>query len=229
MQVDKYVHVFRFPLLFSGTEGTSISSCSFLCDCGAMQHAWETFTRVDTSGSTFDDFQKRLNPCIHSLAIQHFHDNGCIPYGSSVEQPATCLEEVNFSSTSQPITILQSSANHLLLSCDFGAGEPWQEFTRAVIRTDRNRHFSCTHCPPGKSLSCETHIQPLADWLDAHSISDSCDEVFEDFTVKASKPQNLGLPPDENIDGATFHCVSSQRISIDFYNERMKLRGLCGE
>ena len=193
-----------------------------------MQHAWDTFSRVDTSGSDFDEFQARLHPCIHSLAIKHFHENGRIPYGSSVEQPATFLEEVKFCSTSQPITILQSSANHLLLSCDFGLGAPFQEMTRVVIRTDRNRHYCCTRCPPGKSLSCEDHVQPLADWLEAHSELDGCYEVFEDFSVKASKPQH-DHPVDESIDAASFHCVSHRPIPMDFFNDKMKCRGLCGK
>ena len=202
-------------------------SCVTVGPCNNM-HGTHSRGLILTSGSTFDDFQARLSPCIHSLAILHFHDNGRIPYGSSVGQPATFLDEVKFCSTSQPITILQSSANHLLLSCDFGPGETCQDFTRAVIRTDRNRHFCCTRCPPGKSLSCESHVQPFADWLESHSESDGCNEVFEDFSVKASKSQQ-DHPPDESIDASSFRCISYRPISVDFFNERMQLRGLCGK
>ena len=194
-----------------------------------MQHAWDTVTRIDTSGMTLDAFQAHVTPCIHSTAIKSFHDSGRIPYGSGVEQLASSMEDIKFCSISHPITVLQCSANHLLLSCDFGVGDPCKEFTRAVIRTDRNRHYCCTHCPPGKALSCEDHIQPLAAWLDAHADSDVCDEVFEDFSVKAtSKPQH-DHPMDEAIDASSFRCVSNRRISIDFFNERMRLRSLCGE
>jgi hypothetical protein len=223
-QVHKYCHVYRFPLKFSGT-----SAAICMCDCGAMQHAWETLPPVDTSGVAFNEFQARLQPCLHSVTIQALHDSGRIPYGSCLDEPASSILDVNFSSLSHPFTILQSSARHLLLSCDFGSGEPCDGggFTRVVVETDRNRHFRCTSCPPGQALCCEAHIGPLTDWLEEHSDLDYVGEMFEGFSTKESKAQHSH--PSDEVGPEKLRCVSNHHIAMDFKNGVTMKRSLCGE
>jgi hypothetical protein len=200
---------------------------AFLCDCGAMEHQWDTMHGSDTSRSSFDDFCAQLNPCKHAQAIRYFHDIGCIPYGSM--EPSCFMGEVNFSSIGQPITILQSSNAQLLLSCDFGYGEPFKERTRAVIRTDRNRHYNCTHCPPGQAYSCAPHIQKLDSWFTTHAESEeSCGEVFDGFSIRDPTKSRPAQPCDES-DDASCHSISYRRIPFDFSNERTKNRAISGE
>jgi len=213
LQMKQFVHVYRFPLRFSDTE-----ACSFLCDCGAMQHAWEVLPGVDTSTVSFSDFQQRLSPCVHATAIRALHDCGKIPYGSSPEQASSRLRDVTFDCASQPITVLQSSPQHLLLSCDFG-GDPCEAMTRAVIRTDRNWHYACCLC---SDQNCAAHVLPLGSWIASLSESGSSGELFESFSLKAHATQQ-GHPVDDGTGASpSYRCVSSCRIPLDFHNAALE-------
>ena len=211
MQLDVRHHVFRFQLKFSDAE-----AAVFFCDCGAMQHAWDVLPAITTTSMSASDFQSRAEPCHHAAAIKHLHDCGHIPFASLMDEAPSSMRAVSFNSSGCPITVLDRSAKQLVLSCDFGDGQPWDAFTRTVIRTDRNQHYLCCRCPPGQASSCSAHIGGLRSWFERHEESCIGDgEVFDGFSFKDQKCHQH-MSAEEDSGDAHVSCRSKCRIPMTF-------------
>ena len=175
MQLDRLVHVYRMPLDFSDAK----ECCLFLCDCPRMDCAWNLLDHMDTSAMSSVDTLAKLDFCIHSTAIRALHDTGFIPYSSMASREVCSrLTDFDFSCDKQPVCLIQSSPS-LLLSCDFGNGQPCEGRSRVFIRTNQQRRYVCGSCCGTAGLLTEPccHCIPVVQiGSQCQSGSDWCSE-----------------------------------------------------
>ena len=181
MQLDRLVHVYRMPLDFSDAK----ECCLFLCDCPRMDCAWNLLDHMDTSAMSSVDTLAKLDFCIHSTAIRALHDTGFIPYSSMASREVCSrLTDFDFSCDKQPVCLIQSSPS-LLLSCDFGNGQPCEGRSRVFIRTNQQRRYVCGSCCGTAASNCKLHLGPFSSWLAAVT-DEGLGDVFESYTFKSS-------------------------------------------
>lgn len=204
------VHVYRCPLLFKTDSGQE-DACFFMCSC-MPDIAWQTLKGTCTTNGSFKSWCDTLNPCQHSHAIKWLHDQGYIPFGSSVDPSPNMFNDIPFSSTSHPVTVLQTSPR-LILSCGFSK-------KRGIIFTEKSI-YKCYTCPK-TPFNCIEHMKPFSNWILQDQVSDYGD-VFDGYCLHTQR--NILKPEDsEEQSDRPPSCVSWKPIKLDFQNESMKCR-----
>lgn len=217
------VHVYGCQLACKAASGEAADeACIFICTCPAMASAWDVLTGMDTTGYTAKELVDTIKPCQHSQALQHLHANGHIPNGSCLGQPPSMLDDISFASHSAPVTVLREAPS-LLLSCDFGSGQPCQGDKRGMI-TAESGFFKCLTCDRPTAYDCKDHLQPLMKWIPRHA--ETCGDVFEGITFKSAGRLNVNQQKDSETaeDDAAPSCVSWRPISLNYFNEAMANR-----
>jgi hypothetical protein len=222
LQLDRMVHVYRFPLDFSDAKELNL----FLCDCCDMESTWDILGHMDTSAMSAAETLSKLHYCRHSLAIKSLHESCNLPYRSlEGRDPVHRLRDFDFSCESQPVCLLQSSPS-LMISCDFGNGQPCEGRSRVYVRTDTHRRYVCGCCSGAAASNCKTHLDPLASWIEAEA-EDADPGVFESYTFKfLNHHRTDSMSEDDFIPSKS---ISSSRIRLDTFCKAMENRVKCGE
>lgn len=215
------VHVYRCPLDFNDSK----ECCMFLCDCSAMEPTWETLHHMDTSAMSVTETKNKLHFCPHSAAIQSLHGS-YLPFSSMADRdPVHQLSDFDFSCEKQPVCLLQSSSS-VLISCDFGNGQPCEGITRVFIRTNQQRRYVCGSCPGATAATCKAHLEPLSSWINSREDDSEDAGVFEAYTFKFSQTSSMG--GEEEDTPPPLKSVSSSPIRLDVFNKAMENRAKCG-
>ena len=194
----------------------------FLCDCSAMEPTWDILHHMDTSAMSAAEIKQKLHFCPHSAAIQSLHGSYLTFPSMADRGPVHQLTDFDFSCEAQPVCLLQSSPS-VLISCDFGNGQPCEARTRVFIRTNQQRRYVCGFCPGATASTCKAHLGPLSSWID--SIEEEDAGVFEAYTFKFSQTSSMN---EEEDTPPPLKSVSSSLIRLDVFNKAMENRAKCG-
>jgi hypothetical protein len=135
--------------------------CLFLCDCPDIQSTWDIMHHMDTSAMSAVEITEKLHFCHHSMAIQLLHGSHLTFASTAGRDPVHRLSDFDFSCEAQKVCLIQSSPS-IMISCDFGNGQPCEARTRVFIRTNQQRRYVCGSCPGATASTCKAHLGPLS-------------------------------------------------------------------